>query len=567
MRASKRLLRLKRYMSEALARLDCMGKTVTPGLNDLATQRPELMQSWLAAKNLPLKPSEVSFGSSKLVWWSCELGHEWQAVISNRSKGVGCPVCAGKKVLFGFNDLRTKNPLIAAEWHPSKNSPLSPETIMASSNKNVWWMCSRGHEWQTTPNARRAGRGCPICANKSVTSGQNDLATTNPELAQEFDAEKNGNLTASALVAGSNKKIWWRCKQGHSWQNTVNNRTRGQGCPYCSGRKVVEGKTDLATLNPALAAEWVAQRNSPLTIHEVSTHSGKKVWWCCAKGHEWQAVVQDRSNGSGCPICSGKRVFPGFNDLLSQRPDLAAELARGANGSVDGSEVSLGSNRKYLWVCTLGHQFEASVNKRALGQGCPYCSNTKVLAGFNDLESQYPELAMEVHPTKNSPGIGRLLVGKSNKKLWWLCSDGHEWQTTPEHRLRGRGCPTCAVTGYVPTRPGYFYFISNSTMAARKVGIANLGSDRLATFGRAGWRVIAKWESDDGLQIQTLETQILRWIRKDLGLPQFLTKQDMGKAAGWSETFSDEGPSNLVIKNKIDEVYAKLAATSSALND
>ena len=104
-------------------------------------------------------------------------------------------------------------------------------------------------------------------------------------------------------------------------------------------------------------------------------------------------------------------------------------------------------------------------------------------------------------------------------------------------------------------------------MAARKVGIANLGSDRLATFGRAGWRVIAIWESDDGLQIQTLETQILRWIRKDLGLPQFLTKQDMGKAAGWSETFSDEGPSNLVIKNKIDEVYAKLAATSSALND
>ena len=158
MRASKRLLRLKRYMSEALARLDCMGKTVTPGLNDLATQRPELMQSWLAAKNLPLKPSEVSFGSSKLVWWSCELGHEWQAVISNRSKGVGCPFCAGKKVLFGFNDLRTKNPLIAAEWHPSKNSPLSPETIMASSNKNVWWMCSRGHEWQTTPNAKVAKR-------------------------------------------------------------------------------------------------------------------------------------------------------------------------------------------------------------------------------------------------------------------------------------------------------------------------------------------------------------------------------------------------------------------------
>lgn len=89
----------------------------------------------------------------------------------------------------------------------------------------------------------------------------------------------------------------------------------------------MEGKTDLATLNPALAAEWVAQRNSPLTVHEVSTHSGKKVWWCCANGHEWQAVVQDRSNGSGCPICSGKRVLPGFDGRLEKKTEIRESLA------------------------------------------------------------------------------------------------------------------------------------------------------------------------------------------------------------------------------------------------
>jgi DNA-directed RNA polymerase subunit RPC12/RpoP len=534
-----------------------MGNRLEVGKNDLASQRPELLESWNDLKNLPLTPETVSVGSSRLAWWTCSLGHEWNAIIGNRAKGVGCPVCSGKKVLHGFNDLETLKPSLAKEWHPSKNLDLKPSAIVAASNFAVWWMCSLGHEWKISPNGRR-GRGCPVCGNKKVQTGVNDLLTSNPELASQFHPQRNGTLSAENLVSGSNKRVWWICKKGHEWQNTVKNRNRGQGCPFCSGRNAIKGKNDLQTLSPTLAKEWVTERNLPLKLSEISGKSGKRVWWRCSKNHEFQAIVQDRFNGNGCPYCSGQRVLIGFNDLLHLKPELASQLSSNADPYEDGSHVTVGSRKILKWTCSAGHDYKASVYKRADGRNCPYCSNKTLLVGFNDLASQHPELASQIHPTKNKVGIASELVGKSNKSVWWICPDGHEWRTTPEHRIRGRGCPTCAVAGYTPTKAGYFYFIANPGLAARKVGIANKGSDRLETFAKSGWLVLAKWESENGVLIQELETLILRWIRKELGLPQFLTKQDMGKAAGWSETFSDEGVSNISIQVKIDQVLASL---------
>lgn len=534
-----------------------MGKQIKAGVNDLASQRPELLKSWVPGKNLPLTPDQVGIGSSRQAWWICDKGHEWQSMISNRAKGVGCPICAGKKVLYGYNDLQTRNPTLAKEWHPTKNVNISPQTIVSASNRLVWWICDKGHEWRISPNGRR-GRGCPVCGNRRVQPGENDLRSTNPDLAAQFHPHRNGQLSPEQLVSGSNKIVWWICQQGHEWENSVSNRNRGQGCPFCSGRNAIKGKNDLQTLSPSLAKEWLIEKNLPLKLAEISGKSGKRVWWECAENHQYQAIVQDRLNGSGCPYCSGHRVLIGFNDLLHLKPDLAAQLALKANPHEDGSRVTLGSSKKLSWVCSEGHEYKSPVYKRVQGQGCPYCSNQKLLVGFNDLASQFPDLASQIHPTKNKVGIASELVGKSNKNVWWICSEGHEWRTTPEHRIRGRGCPTCAVTGFVPTKAGYFYFISHHGLAARKVGIANKGSDRLETFAKAGWSVLAKWESDDGLLIQELETLILRWIRKELGLPQYLTKKDMGRAAGWSETFSEEGATNFKVQSKINEVFATL---------
>jgi len=102
--------------------------------------------------------------SNKKAWWKCKKGHEWQATINSRNNGIGCPYCAGKKVLPGYNDLATTNPELALEWHPNRNESLSPTMVTSGSHKKVWWKCNKGHEWQATIDKRNRGNRCPVCA-------------------------------------------------------------------------------------------------------------------------------------------------------------------------------------------------------------------------------------------------------------------------------------------------------------------------------------------------------------------------------------------------------------------
>ena len=129
----------------------------------------QLMAEWDWEKNkvLGFEPNEVTFGSIKKIWWICDKGHEWQATPNNRSNGQGCPVCAGRKVFAGFNDLASKAPDVAKEWHPTKNGDLLPTQITYGSNKRFWWQCKVcGNEWQTSVANRVAGKGCPICSKR-----------------------------------------------------------------------------------------------------------------------------------------------------------------------------------------------------------------------------------------------------------------------------------------------------------------------------------------------------------------------------------------------------------------
>ena len=179
--------------------------------------------------------------------------------------------------------------------------------------KKVWWKCSRGHEWQATIASREKGSGCPICSNQKVLAGYNDLQTTHPELAKLWHPTKNGLLTPQMVTYGSGQKVWWQCENGHEWQRAIDQWLKGIGCPYCSGRRAVAGKTDLATQNPELAKEWHPTKNGELTPQDIRPKSGKKVWWQCAEGHEWEATIHNRSSGRGCPECAkanaSKRAF------------------------------------------------------------------------------------------------------------------------------------------------------------------------------------------------------------------------------------------------------------------
>lgn len=272
----------------------------------LAGLYPDLANEWHPTKNGKLDATMFYSGSVKKVWWKCSKGHEWKAVIESRVRGSGCPYCSGRNAVKGENDLETVNPRLASEWDAKKNGILKPSDVLPNSGKKVWWKCSKGHEWQDTPSHRSANRGCPYCSGQRVLDGYNDLVTTHPKIASEWHPTKNGSLSPKEVTKGSNKKFWWKCSKGHEWQAAPNERTRGYGCPYCSGQRVLRGYNDLATTHPFLLKEWNYEKNAVLP-DSISKGSHMKIWWKCSKGHEWQAQVKNRTNGTKCPYCSGKR--------------------------------------------------------------------------------------------------------------------------------------------------------------------------------------------------------------------------------------------------------------------
>ena len=187
--------------------------------NSLAAVHPELIVEW-SDRNFPLTPDSVTFGSNKKVWWKawwkCKTcGYEWNTLISTRSGDSKCPCCSGYTFIKGRNDLKSTHPQIAKEWS-EKNYPLQPDEVNAKSRKNVWWHCRKcGNEWKSVINARVKGTVCPVCAEREVLAGYNDLATTDKQLLIEWNYELN-KLKPTEVSRNSAKRAWWQCRYGHS---------------------------------------------------------------------------------------------------------------------------------------------------------------------------------------------------------------------------------------------------------------------------------------------------------------------------------------------------------------
>lgn len=286
----------------------------------LATYAPALLCEWNFERNEPLSPYSIRPFSNKKAWWKCVKGHEWEAPICSRAKGVGCPYCANHKAWPGDNDLATLRPDLAAEWHPFKNGELTPQHVTSGSDKKVWWQCTFGHEWESKIANRNHGNGCPICRKTTLSKKatqrhirhSGSLAQTAPHLAKEWHPTRNGDTSPTDLTCNSPRKVWWLGLCGHEWEAIVSNRYRGTNCPFCSNQQLLSGYNDLQTRFPSIAAEWNYSHNAPLLPSEVLATSGLVVWWKGTCGHEWKQAIDKRTTrGQGCPIC-GKRTQTSF---------------------------------------------------------------------------------------------------------------------------------------------------------------------------------------------------------------------------------------------------------------
>lgn len=301
---------------------DVKKQSVIPGEADREKAASQMAKLWHPILNGELRPEDVSPGSRKQVWWQCGKGHSWRAPPYSIKAGTSCPYCFGRYAIPGETDLATTHPHLLTAWSP--RNTLSPTEVTAGSHKKAWWRCEKGHEWESLIVSYVIdGCGCPYCAGRRAIPGETDLATVRPEIMEEWDREKNALIDPGEMLPSSHEKVWWRCALGHSWQAMVFSRTREQtaGCPYCTGRKVLPGFNDLATLKPKVAEEWYQTLNGTLRPEDVTLGSNKRVWWQCREGHVWQAVIYSRTRrkGAGCPVCAG---------VVKQRPVTETERLR-----------------------------------------------------------------------------------------------------------------------------------------------------------------------------------------------------------------------------------------------
>ena len=463
----------------------CSGHKTITGENDLFTLFPELKKEWDKNKNQRINPDLISAGSGIKAWWICSTcGFSWKTTISDRTgRGrTGCPACAGKSVWKGHNDLATMYPEVAKLWNYKRNTDC-PSDYVPGSEKEKWWICSKNHEYKRKINLEVASQACPLCKNRIIVPGINDLKTLYPKIIAEWDYDKNVDIMPEQFGRTSRKIVWWKCSHHHSYQASIESRTtNNSGCPYCSGRKIIQGETDFESSNPILAREWDYEKNT-VKPNEVSKGYNRKIFWRCSKGHSWSEALSNRvGRNTKCPYCFPRRsLTPGVNDLDTTEPGLASEWDYNKNAPLTPKDVMRGSGKKVWWICRKGHSYYSSINMRASqGLGCPYCSGQRVLTGFNDLATTHPELLTEWDYSSNSTVTPYEISRGCNKKVWWVCSRGHHYEATVNSRaITGNGCPFCSghrvwpgFNDIVTTHPNVakeWLFEKNGELTPRKV--------------------------------------------------------------------------------------------------
>jgi|APSaa5957512535_1039671.scaffolds.fasta_scaffold10250_2 hypothetical protein len=415
----------------------CSRKRVTKETSLLATH-PNIAKSWHPIKNGSLNPDQVLSGTSKKAWWLCSKGHEWEAMIYSRVKH-GCSFCSGKYTSKEKSIVKT-NPNLAKQWHPTKNGDKKPTQYSSGSRFKAWWQCSESHIWQAGIYSRKKN-GCPYCSGRLVSKEKN-LKVDNPALASQWHPIKNGKLKATDVTKSSSKKVWWICKNSHEWISSVNNRTNKINCPHCVGN-IVSKYNNLEIDNPKISKQWHPTKNGKLKPVNFTKGSGKKVWWLCKNGHEWEATIHSRSRRElGCPHC---RNF--YKPKISEtHPEIAKQWHPTKNGNLTPSDFSFGMKKKVWWLCPKGHTYDAMISKRCSGSGCGYCTGFKIGYG-NDFKSLYPKIAKQWHPTKNGDLKPQAIVKSSRKIAWWICSEGHQWKKEVRLRTQSKNrdrCPACS---------------------------------------------------------------------------------------------------------------------------
>ena len=289
----------------------------------------------------------------------------------------------------------------------------------------------------------------------------NSIAAKRPEVAKQWDYERNGSVKPEHISYTSNKKFYWKCEKGHSWSAIVYNRCRGVGCPYCAGRILVVGENDLLSQNPELAKQWDYKANGELRPDQITVNNHKKVGWECPTcHHHWKASVCNRNIGGGCPKCADiERTKTKYKHILEKKgsfadnyPDLLKDWDYDNNIGFDPNLMPPHSGKTINWKCHVcGHKWHASIGARTKGKGCEECykkNNSKMqrkrfVIKNGSIAETHPLLLKDWDFEKNEETPYDYSAGSRYRAFWKCHHCGYEWQVSIFKRTGGHKCPSC----------------------------------------------------------------------------------------------------------------------------
>lgn len=422
----------------------CTGDRVDPQTTSILAVNPELAEEFSEANDVTA--DFVNYNTERKVYWTCSTcGGDYLYPVNERKIGDNsCPYCNHIRLKTGINDLTITNPELAKEWAPS-NTKQANEVGEWQSYVGYWLCPDCGTVYPCEVRDRSVGDdSCPVCANKQVKKGFNDLATLEPELADMLSP--NCERKADEILRTCSYEALWVCPEcAGEYRRPVKTKTHDNSdCPYCNGRKVLTGYNDLATTNPELVAQYSSLNERPATM--VRKDWNFYVYWECPKCHYIHArrLNEKAPDNSDCPACNHVKTVQGVNTLQAEFPEIAKHLS--PNNDFTADEILSTSFRSVKWICpTCGGEYFAPVKDMVKGLvECPYCNNQRPLAGFNTLKVLYPEIAKEMSPN-NEKGPDNVLPTSAYFAEWTCSKCGYTYKASVKDRVKlGNLCPACA---------------------------------------------------------------------------------------------------------------------------
>ena len=426
----------------------------------LSSVYPELVKEWLPTKNGELCPDTVSPKSNKKVWWKCsDCGMEWQAVISNRAAGSGCPKCgvlkrAKKKKIAPYQkSIACLYPELLKDWDYEKNVNLDPNTVYPGSAQKAWWICPKcKHHYQAQIACRVRGEGCPACAGKVIVRGINDLETwcknnDRQFILDEWDYDKN-NISPNEVAPFAHRTIWFVCKQGHSYRSIISNKTGlHTGCPICMRKGTsFQEQACLYYLEKyypnvvnAYHDGWLGKLELDMYLPDIKT------------AVEYDGVTwhkNDEKDGIKNKLCKENNIT-----LIRMRENGLPIMPDCTNIIIENrSSQALNGAIKTLLIMLTKHDdvFDVDVDRDTSHIIERYDFKRKE----NSFVRLHPDLINEWDYDKNGKVNPEYVSYGSIRKYWWICSEcGNSFLMAPNNRTnQSQGCPKCSKPKRAKTR-------------------------------------------------------------------------------------------------------------------